>query len=194
MHAPPDRRAGIRLGKRGAVALLTSLAGLLTGCGAASSDTPALSAPSVPSVAAGADSTGPVVTVSGAVPEVAGHPAAGPDFARVGAPCAPTVERSDQRVVSVFWHCASHRVAAATFGLTANRLLTLDDLFAGAYRGYLSSVAADQFTAQGVGGARTADLSTWFLTPATLDVVFPAGVISFPLATLASYRNPSSPV
>ena len=134
------------------------------------------------------------MTVSGAVPEVAGHPAAAAAFARVGAPCAPTVERSDPQVVSVFWHCASHRVAAATFGLAENRLLTLDDLLTGGYRQYLSSVASDQFAAQGVSGASTGDLSVWFLTPATLDVVFPSGVITFPVSSLAAYRNPASPI
>ena len=194
MHAPPDRRPGIRLGKRGAVALLTSLAAALAGCSAAATDPSALSTPGPSAVPAGPPAPAQAVTVSGAVPQIAGHPAAAVAFGRAAAPCAPTVERNDQKVVSVFWHCASHRVAAATFGLAANRLLTLGDLLTGSYQQYLSSVASDQFAAQGMPGARTSDLSTWFLTPVTLDVVFPAGVITFPLASLSPYRNPGAPL
>lgn len=194
MHAAPDRRTGIRVGQRGAVALLASLAAGLAGCSAATNDNPALQAPPTSAASVAQSSTGPVVTVSGAVPEVAGHPDAASAFSRVAIGCTPTVQRDDPSVVSVFWDCPSHRVAAATYSLASGHMLSLGDVLTGAYQQYLSYVAAAQFSAAGRPAAATTDLSTWYVTPDALVVVFPAGLVSYPLASLSQFLRSPSPL
>lgn len=138
---------------------------------------------------------GPAVSYAGDKPVVGGHPAATSALARTAAGlpsgCAPTTERSDTRLVSVVWRCGA-RLAAATVTLDG-RPLALGDLLTGSYREYLSSVASAQFQVDGNSSASTTDLGTWYLTPAALAVVFPAGVVSYPLPSLQPYlRDPSA--
>jgi hypothetical protein len=136
-----------------------------------------------------------VVTFFGEAPQVAGRPAATAaldrDAAGLSHGCAPEAERTDAHLVSVVWRCGT-RQAAATVTLDG-RPLALGDFLAGAYQGYLSSVAATQFQVEGIDHPATGDLRTWYLTPAALAVVFPDGVVSYPLSSLAPYLDdPSS--
>jgi hypothetical protein len=135
-----------------------------------------------------------VVTFTGPTPEVAGHRAATLSLARFASAlpsgCSPTEERSDPHLVSVAWRCGG-RIAATTVTLDG-KTLALADFMTGAYQGYLSAVAQQQFQVEGVKGAATTDLSTWYLTPATLAVVYPAGVVTYPLASLAAYLRDAS--
>lgn len=196
MHAPSDPGSGIRLGKRVAFAALTLLLPLLAACGGGSSDNPALPPPgSTPgTVAAGA---GPAVTVSGSAPQLAGYPAANAvlrrDAAALDPGCHPATQRDDAQLVSFRWTCRSERVAAAaTIALAADRQLRLSDLLAGAYVPYLQSVAEAQFRADGISHPSVGDLSVWYLTPASLVVVFASGPVGFPLSSLTPYlRDPA---
>jgi hypothetical protein len=105
--------------------------------------------------------------------------------------CAPQVERADGHLVSVVWRCGN-RVSAATVTLDG-RTVALGDILHGAYPSYLSSVASAQFQVEGIQHPSTTDLGTWYLTPAALAVVFPAGVVSYPLASLGPYlEDPSA--
>jgi hypothetical protein len=104
--------------------------------------------------------------------------------------CAPQVERADSHLVSVVWRCGN-RISAATTTLDG-RTVALGDILQGAYQGYLSSVASAQFQVEGISHTPTTDLATWYLTPAALAVVFSAGVVSYPLASLTPYlKGPS---
>jgi hypothetical protein len=142
-----------------------------------------------------ASDDGPAVTFTGSTPEVAGHYPATVALAHVagGLPsgCMPTLERSDPHLVSVAWKCGT-RLSAETVTL-AGSSLSLSDVLSGSYQSYLSSIAAQQFSDEGVANADTSSFSTWYLTPAALAVVFPDGVVTYPLASLASYlKDPSS--
>lgn len=123
----------------------------------------------------------------GPVATVAGYPAAtaAVDRLQLAAGCAPTVKRADQHLVSIVWKCGDS-LTAATVTLDGRRL-ALGDILQGNYASYLSSVAAAQFSASGPADSPTTDLGTWFLTPAALAVDFPAGVVSYPLASLGPY-------
>ena len=185
MHAPSAAAASI--GQRTALALLAlALAGCTAG---GSGDQAALEGPStsVTTAAVGPGASG--VSFNGNSPQVAGHPGATAALDRVAAGltpgCGTRVERSDANLVSVIWRCGN-RLAAATVTL-GGADLTLGDILTGPYPGYLSSVASAQFSAAGDPGAPTTDLGTWYLTPAALAVVFPAGIVSYPLASLAPY-------
>ena len=93
--------------------------------------------------------------------------------------------------MSVDWKCGDS-ITAATVTLDGRRL-SLGDILQGSYGSYLSSIAAAQFSAEDQAGAATSNLGTWFLTPAALAVDFPAGVVSYPLASLGPYlKDPSS--
>lgn len=136
-----------------------------------------------------------MVTFTGPTPEVAGHRAATLTLARFAAAlpsgCSPREERSDPHLVSVAWRCGGH-IAATTVTLDG-KTMALADFMTGAYQGYLSAVAQQQFEVEGVKDAATTDLSTWYLTPAALAVVYPDGVVTYPLASLSGYlRNASS--
>ena len=133
------------------------------------------------------------MSFNGSTVAVAGHPAATDALARVrpDPACIPAVKRSDGHLVSVVWRCRS-TIQAATVSLDG-RLLALGDILQGGYGSYLSSVAAAQFSVEDQPNAPTGDLSTWYLTPAALAVAFPAGVVSYPLASLTPYlKDPSS--
>jgi hypothetical protein len=196
VHAAPDRRPGIGLGKRGAIALLPLILPVAVACTPGSSDPGALDTPSVTvPPAAPPPGGGPSVTFSGARPVVAGAPAATTTLDRVAAGlpsgCEPTTERDDTRVVSVAWRCGT-RLAAATVDLGGAQL-SLGDILTGAWAAYLSSVAQAQFQVEGITRAATNDFATWYVTPAALAVVFAAGVVSYPLASLGPYlRSPSA--
>jgi len=126
------------------------------------------------------------VTFHGARPEVAGHPAATAALDRLApSGCGPRLQRSDAHLVSVSWRCGT-TVSAATVTL-AGRPLTLSDLFQGDYRSYLLSVAATQLQAAGGAGPAPGALGPWYLTPAALAVAYPAGTVSYPLASLAAF-------
>jgi hypothetical protein len=135
------------------------------------------------------------VTFTGETPLVAGHPAASAALGRAAAGlspgCAPQAERTDAHLVSVVWRCG-HSISAAT--VTSNgRTVALGDVLQGGYQSYLSSVASAQFSVEGVQNAATSDLGTWYLTPAALAVAFPAGVVSYPISSLAPYlRDPGA--
>lgn len=184
------------LGKRAAAALLTLIPLALAGCGGGSSDNPALPPPSTPPASVATGPTGPIVTIVNGVPQLAGRPAVNAilrrDGASLGSGCNPTTERDDPHVASFLWRCSSGRVSAATVSLTGKRQLALSDVLSGQYQSYLSSVAAAQFQADGVSHPQTGDLTAWYLTPATLVVVYPSGTVAFPLSSLTAYlRDPS---
>lgn len=126
---------------------------------------------------------------------MAGYPAATSALDATGsglaAVCQPVTERSDAHLVSVVWRCG-RRVAAATVTL-AGRPVALGDILKGSYQSYLSSVASTQFDYENLTGAETTNLSTWYLTPAALAVVFPDGIVSYPIPSLSAYlSDPSS--
>lgn len=130
-----------------------------------------------------------MVTFSGEEPRVLGYPSASAALDATGSGlatgCQPVTERSDRHLVSVLWRCGSH-VAAATVTL-AGRPVALGDILKGAYQAYLSSVASTQFDYENISSANTTNLSTWYLTPAALAVVFPDGIVSYPIPSLTAY-------
>lgn len=149
--------------------------------------------PALPPTPVAASAGGPTVSFTGGRAQVAGEPAATSALGKVRVPpgCSPAVERSDAHLVSVVWRC-KNTLYAATVSL-GGRALTLGDILDGGYASYLSSTASAQFAAQGQDHVPTTDLTTWYLTPAALAVAFPAGVVSFPLASLRPYlKDPSS--
>lgn len=192
MHAAPD--SGAPIGQRTAAALLAGVTLLASaGCSTSSGDQAALNGPTAPAAAPAPTSDGPTVVFHGTSPQVAGHPATTAALDRVQVPsgCAPAVKRSDQHLVSVLWRCQDN-VRAATVSLDG-RQLGLGDILQGNYASYLSSVASAQFSVENQPHASTDDLSTWYLTPAVLAVAFPAGIVSYPLASLGAYlKDPSS--
>jgi hypothetical protein len=138
---------------------------------------------------------GPVVTFTGDTPEVSGHYPATQALAKVAAGlpsgCQANLERSDQYLVSVEWTCG-RAVSGSTVTL-GGATVTLDGILTGNYRSYLSSVAAQQFQVEGQPAAGTPTLSAWYLTPEALAVVYPGGVVTYPLASLTTYlKDPSS--
>jgi len=193
LHASSD--SGAPIGQRAAVALAASLAILgAAGCTTQSGDQSALNGVSAPSTTAAPTLGGPAVTFTGPRPTVAGHPAAASALtataARLPSGCTGLLERSDPHLVSVVWRCGT-AITAATVTLDGHPL-ALGDILHGGYASYLSSVASSQFAVEGEAKAPTTDLGTWYLTPAALAVAFPAGVVSYPLASLAPYlRDPS---
>jgi hypothetical protein len=179
------------------------VAGLLVaaGCTAGGSDNPALPEPSTAAgTAPTGDQGGPAVRTVDAggtgVPVLAGEPAADAALraAARGLPagCDPTTELDTVRVASFVWRCPGGRVATATVALPAGPLLSLGDLLSGPWRSYLASVGAAQLRADGVAHPATGDLSEWFLAPGLLEVVFPSGVVAYPLATLGPFVARSS--
>lgn len=195
MHAPSDPGASVTGKRRASLALVAALAATLTGCSNSSSDRAALDTPSTPATTAVASAGGAAVTFTGDRPNVDGHPAATEALTRfaAGLPpgCRPDTKRSDAHLVSLTWRCGD-RISSATVTLDG-RLLGLGDVLKGSYQQYLSSVAAAQFQVDGDASAATTDLTTWWLTPAALAVAFPAGVVSYPLASLQPYlEDPSA--
>jgi hypothetical protein len=190
VHAPPGR--GLTRAAAGAAALVLAAVG--AGCTSGSSDAGAVPEPSTSVTLPGPQMGGPVVTFTGDTAEVAGHYPASVALAQVSsslpANCQPTLERSDDHLVSVRWNCGS-RVAAATVSLDGRRL-TLGDILTGDYASYLTSVATQQLRLAGASTSGTDDLSTWYLTPAALAVVFPGGVVTYPLASLSSFLSDPS--
>lgn len=173
-------------------------AALLASCGSSSSDNPGLSGPQHgPPTTQVQAPTGPAVSVihvSGLpVPQLAGKPAVNAQLTAIGSKlsgtCTVSAERDDTKVASFLWSCGGHETAA-TFDLATNRQLTLDDLFQGDYKAYLSSTAVTQMQANGVSNPVATDLSVWYLTPESLVVMFPAGTVSFPVVSLHSYLRP----
>lgn len=145
--------------------------------------------------------TGPAVSVihvSGLpVPQLAGKPSVNAQLSAIGShlsgTCTVSAERDDTKVASFLWSCGGHETAA-TFDLSDNRKLTLDDLFQGDYKSYLTSTAATQMQANGVSNPTATDLSVWYLTPDSLVVVFPAGTVSFPIVSLHTYVRSGGPL
>lgn len=183
-------------GQRSGPALLLVALVALAGCTSKASDPGAIAGPSTSIAPVGSPTVGgPTVTFSGNEPQVAGHPAASSvlDVTGTGleSGCQPVTERSDPHLVSILWHCGSH-VTAATVTLSG-RPVGLGDILKGNYQGYLSSVATTQFDYENLAHAKTTDLSTWYLTPAALAVVFPDGIVSYPIPSLSAYlSDPSS--
>jgi len=139
-----------------------------------------------------------VIHVSGLpVPQLAGKPSVNTQLTAIGSKlsgtCTVSAERDDAKVVSFLWSCGGH-LTAATFDLADNRQLTLDDLFQGGYKSYLSSTAVTQMQANGASNPSAGDFSVWYLTPDSLVVAFPAGTVSFPITSLGSYIRPGSPI
>jgi hypothetical protein len=203
VHAAPDRGPQIRLrGKRAAVALAIAAAALLASCGSSNSDNPGLSGKqqSPPSTVR-PEPTGPAVSiihVSGLpVPQLQGKAAVNTQLttiaSKLSGTCTVSAERDDAKVASFLWSCGGHD-AAATFDLTTNRQLSLGDLFQGDYGSYLTSTAAAQMKANGDANPSATDFSVWYVTPESLVVVFPAGTVSFPIASLGAYLRPGNPL
>jgi hypothetical protein len=136
-----------------------------------------------------------VVTFTGPTPEVAGHYPATQALAKVVSSlpsgCQPALERSDPHLVSVEWRCGTH-ITASTVTLSG-ATVSLVGVLTGDYQSYLSSVAQQQFAVEGESGADTTSPAAWYLTPAALAVVYPDGVVTYPLPSLTSYlKDPSS--
>lgn len=177
-------------------------AALLASCGSSSSDNPGLSGNRQgPSSTVRPELTGPAVSiihVSGLpVPQLQGKGTVNAQLAAIGSKlsgtCAVSAERDDKRIASFLWSCGEHKTAA-TFDLTTNTRLSLDSLFQGDYRSYLSSTALTQMQANGNANPTATDFSVWYVTPESLVVVFPAGTVSFPIASLSSYLRPGGPL
>jgi hypothetical protein len=190
-------------GKRAAAALVAIGAVTLTGCTTASHDNPALSGPA----SAGSPTTPPasftgpkvsIIDVSGEpVPSLAGEAAVDTQLSEIASAlhgrCQVTTLRDDTQLASFEWRCGS-RVTTATFELSNGKRLSLADLFDGSYVSYLQSTAKLQFQQSGVAQPDVSNLSNWALTPTLLLVNFPAGTISFPLATLSQFVRPQGPL
>ena len=146
---------------------------------------------------AGGEAPGPAVTYVGAQPSVAGDTSATSTLdhfaSALPAGCQPHTQRDDAHVVSIVWNCAG-KVAAQTVGLGSGQALTLAQILKGNYVNYLSSVAQTQFKVEGLTGAQTTDLGTWYATADALAVAFPAGIITYPLVSLQPYLVLPSPL
>jgi hypothetical protein len=202
VHASSDRGPQIQIGKRAAVALALAAATVLSSCASSSSDSPGLSGPQRgPSTTVLAEPSGPaisVIRVSGLpVPQLVGKAAVNAQLATIGSKlsgtCTVSAERDDRKIASFLWSCAA-RPTAATFDLSTDRQLSLDDLFQGGYKSYLSSTAVTQMQADGTANPSATDFAVWYLTPDSLVVDFPAGMVSFPLSSLGIYLRPGSPL
>ena len=203
MHAPSHRGPEIRIGKIAAAALLPLLAVTLAACSNGSSDTPALQPPSTAAPGVTAQATpGPQVSITKVnglpVPQLAGKPVANASLRQVSSglsgTCSVAVERDDSRLGSFLWTCTTGKRTAATVDQQTQRQLTLDDLFQGGYRGYLTSTASAQMKADGVSSPSASDFSVWYLTTSSLVVAFPQSTVSFPLESLGSYIRPGGPL
>ena len=204
MHAASDRGTQIQLTARtgACLALALSATALLGSCGSSSSDSPGLNGgrQSAPSTVRPGP-TGPAVSiihVSGLpVPQLQGKAGVNSQLSAIGSKlsgtCTVSAERDDTRVASFLWSCGGHDTAA-TFDLTRNRQLSLDDLLQGDYTSYLSSTAVTQMQANGDAKASASDFSVWYVTPESLVVVFPAGTVSFPISSLTTYLRPGGPL
>ena len=145
--------------------------------------------------------TGPAVSiihVSGLpVPQLEGKASVNSQLAALGSKlsgtCTVSAERDDTKVASFLWSCGAHQTAV-TFDLVTNRQLSLNDLFQGDYQAYLSSTAVSQMQANGATDPTATDFSVWYVTPDSLVVVFPAGTVSFPIASLGAYLRAGSPL
>ena len=177
-------------------------AALLASCGSSSSDTPGLNGNRQgPSTTVRPEPTGPAVSiihVSGLpVPQLQGKGSVNTQLTAIGSKlsgtCSVSAERDDKRIASFLWSCGKHEVGA-TFDLSTNSQLSLDSLLQGDYRSYLSSTAVTQMQANGNANATATDFSVWYVTPESLVVVFPAGTVSFPIASLTAYLRPGGPL
>jgi hypothetical protein len=205
VHATSDRGSQIRfrLGKISAAALLP-LAGVLAACSGGQSDNPSLGQP--PSTAAPGvtvqSSPGPQVSIGRVnglpVPQLAGKPTINASLRQVAASlsgtCSVAAERDDSRLGSFLWTCNGGQRTGVTYDQRTERKLSLDDLFEGSYRSYLSSTAVAQMKADGVSSPSASDFSVWYLTPSSLVVVFPDSVVSFPLTSLDNYVRAGGPL
>lgn len=195
MYAASDR--GPQIGKRRrAVAVFALLAPVLAGCGATGGDNPALSGPeSTIRGSSSAGLTGPAVTVTGDVPQVAGQAAINTELRQLApSGCSVSTLRDDATLASFRWVCGTRTVSTATFSLSDGLRLTLADLFVGGYLAYLSATADAQLQADGVTNPVATDFSAWALTPDSLEVTFPAGTVSFPLVSLTPYLRHPGPL
>ena len=198
MHAPSDR--GPQIGKRVAALGLLSLAPtVLAACSNGQSDTPTLQPPSTAAPGSISQLTpGPqvsIIKVNGLpVPQLAGQVTINTQLRQTGAAlsgtCTVAVERDDSRVASLLWTCNSGSRTAVTFDQSTGRKLSLDDLFSGNYRAYLSSTAQSQMKADGVSNPSASDFSVWYLNSSSLVVAFPQSVVSFPFGSLGNYSKP----
>lgn len=181
---------------------MTAAVALLASCGSSSSDNPGLSGQQHgPPTTQLEEPSGPVVSVihvSGLpVPQLAGKPSVNAQLTAIGSKlsgtCSVSAERDDKKVASFLWSCGGHDTAA-TFDLVTNRQLSLDDLFQGDYKSYLTSTAVTQMQANGVSDPVATDFSVWYLTPESLVVAFPAGAVSFPIVSLHTYLRAGGPL
>lgn len=147
-------------------------------------------------------SPGPEVSITRVnglpVPQLAGQTSINAALRQVGGSlsgtCSVAVERDDSRVGSFLWTCNSGSRTAVTFDQATSRKLSLDDLFQGGYRAYLTSTAAAQMKADGVSSPAATDFSVWYVTPTSLVVAFPQSVVSFPLVSLNTYFRAGGPL
>lgn len=175
---------------------------VLASCGGGSSDNPGLSgSQNGPPSTVRPEPTGPAVSiihVSGLpVPQLQGKASVNTQLAAIGSKlsgtCTVSAERDDKRVASFLWSCGTDKTAA-TFDLSTNSRLSLDELFQGDYKSYLSTTAVTQMKANGDANATANDFSVWYVTPESLVVVFPAGTVSFPIASLTTYMRAGGPL
>lgn len=142
---------------------------------------------------------GPAVSITRVnglpVPQMAGHAVANARLRFIGetlrGTCQVATMRDDPKLASFRWTCKPGGLTTATFSLVDDRRLALGDLLTGNYAAYLSSTAATQLQAEGVGQPATSNLSAWTLTPYTLQIDFSSGSVAFPLSSLTAYiRHP----
>ena len=132
------------------------------------------------------------------VPQLAGQTTINAQLRQIGGgltgTCSVAVERDDSRLASFLWTCNSGSRTAATFDQSSGRQLTLNDLFTGGYRAYLTSTADAQMKADGVSNPAANDFSVWYLASSSLVVSFPQSVVSFPITSLGNYLKPGGPL
>lgn len=186
-----------------AAALFPLLPATLAACSNGQSDTPTLQPPSTAAPGVTAQGTpGPQVSITKVdglpVPQLAGKVAANNSLRQIASTlsgtCSVAVERDDSRLGSFLWTCTSGKRTAATIDQRTQRRLTLDDLFQGGYRSYLTSTAVGQMKADGVSSPSATDFSVWYVTTSSLVVAFPDATVSFPLGSLGSYIRPGGPL
>ena len=203
MHAPSDRGSQIPLKKVAAAGLLTFALVGFAACSNSGSDTGTLQPPSTGSTGTAPRLTpGPQVSITKVnglpVPQLAGQTSLNNSLRQIGGglsgTCSVAVERDESRIASFLWTCNSGSRTAATYDQATARKLSLDDLFQGDYRHYLSSTAVAQMRADGVSGPSAEDFSVWYLTTSSLVVAFPQSVVSFPLVSLDNYVKTGGPL
>jgi hypothetical protein len=193
-----------RLGTISAAALIAAVPGALASCSGGQSDNPALGQPPA-TVATGAPiqaTPGPQVSIGKVnglpVPQLAGKVTMNASLRQVAGglsgTCSVAVERDDNRLGSFLWTCNGGQRTAATFDQRTERKLSLDDLFQGSYRAYLTSTAIAQMKADGVSSPSASDFSIWYVTPSALVVAFPGSIVSFPLASLGNFAHSGGPL